>query len=560
MSKHPLTNQLCMSITAAVLVITLLWMFSPQLGVTAASVHLPYVEQLFNTDVVHTIDIQMSDAEWQTMLANALNEEYVMANVVIDGTRVQGVGIRPKGNSSLNMIAKSDSQRFSLKVEFDHYSSKIDYLGLDKLVLNNIAQDNTYMKDYIAYQMMNAMQVNAPLSSFIWVTINGEDWGLYLAVEAVEESFAQRVYGNQEVEIYKPDNMDLNNVDRFQGNQIDGVTPPEGEQPFNMGGEAGQVPPTGVRPNMGEGGVMPQRPGKTGENIELPNMGEWPNMGQVPNPGEAFNPGQIGDRGGFGGMGGVAGATALIYTDDNLSSYSAIFENAAFKPSEADQKRLLSSLQQLNEQTNLDDVVDVEQVMRYFVVHNFVLNSDSYTGNLIHNYYLAEKSGQLSMIPWDYNLAFGGMGSGQNQATALVNYPVDTPLLSGTLEERPMLAWIFSDEDYVEAYHELYAEYVEYFNSGEFASMYEQAIALITPYVAKDPTAFATFASFEQASATLKEFCLLRAASIAKQLDGDIASTSEEQAATNQANFVDASTLDIASMGTNSMGFDRARR
>ncbi|MPM96800.1 hypothetical protein SDC9_143965 [bioreactor metagenome] len=327
-----------------------------------------------------------------------------------------------------------------------------------------------------------------------------------------------------------------------------------------MGGEAGQMPPMGVRPNMGEGGVMPQRPGKTGENIELPNMGEWPNMGQVPNPGEAFNPGQIGDRGGFGGMGGVAGATALIYTDDNLSSYSAIFENAAFKPSEADQKRLLSSLQQLNEQTNLDDVVDVEQVMRYFVVHNFVLNSDSYTGNLIHNYYLAEKSGQLSMIPWDYNLAFGGMGSGQNQATALVNYPVDTPLLSGTLEERPMLAWIFSDEDYVAAYHELYAEYVEYFNSGEFASMYEQAIALITPYVAKDPTAFATFASFEQASATLKEFCLLRAASIAKQLDGDIASTSEEQAATNQANFVDASTLDIASMGTNSMGFDRARR
>jgi len=52
---------------------------------------------------------------------------------------------------------------------------------------------------------------------------------------------------------------------------------------------------------------------------------------------------------------------------------------------------------------------------------------------------------------------------------------------------------------------------------------------------------------------------LLRAESIDKQLQGIIAITSEEQTATNQANFVDASHVDIATMGTNSMGFDRAR-
>ncbi len=50
----------------------------------------------------------------------------------------------------------------------------------------------------------------------------------------------------------------------------------------------------------------------------------------------------------------------------------------------------------------------MDEVLRYFVVHNFVVNGDSYTGSMIHNYYLYEQDGKLSMIPWDYNLAFGG--------------------------------------------------------------------------------------------------------------------------------------------------------
>ena len=34
-------------------------------------------------------------------------------------------------------------------------------------------------------------------------------------------------------------------------------------------------------------------------------------------------------------------------------------------------------------------------MIRYFVVHNFVCNFDSYTGSMIHNYYLYEEDGQL---------------------------------------------------------------------------------------------------------------------------------------------------------------------
>ena len=51
----------------------------------------------------------------------------------------------------------------------------------------------------------------------------------------------------------------------------------------------------------------------------------------------------------------------------------------------------------------------------------------------------------LSMIPWDYNLAFGGFQM-DGDATGMVNYPIDTPVSRGSVEDRPMLAWIFADE------------------------------------------------------------------------------------------------------------------
>lgn len=65
------------------------------------------------------------------------------------------------------------------------------------------------MKDYLCYQMMAYMGVPSPLTSFVYITVNGEEWGLYLAVEGIEEAFLQRNYGKDYGELYKPDSMDF---------------------------------------------------------------------------------------------------------------------------------------------------------------------------------------------------------------------------------------------------------------------------------------------------------------------------------------------------------------
>lgn len=112
-------------------------------------------------------------------------------------------------NTSLTQVNRFGNDRYSFKIEFDHYESGKNYYGLDKISLNNIIQDNTYMKDYLTYQMMRKAGADAPLCSYVNITVNGEDWGLYLAVECVEEAFLERNYGKNYGNLYKPDSMDM---------------------------------------------------------------------------------------------------------------------------------------------------------------------------------------------------------------------------------------------------------------------------------------------------------------------------------------------------------------
>ena len=172
---------------------------------------------------------------------------------------------------------------------------------------------------------------------------------------------------------------------------------------------------------------------------------------------------------------------------------------------------------------------------------------------MVHNYYLYEADGVLSMIPWDYNLAFGGFDAGSG-AKSVVNSPIDSPVSGGSLEDRPMIAWIFSDQQYTDLYHQYYAQWLaDFFDSGAFEAMLDETVALISPYVERDPTRFCTYEEFETGAAALKTFCLLRAESVAGQLEGAIPSTSEGQAA-DDASLVDTGDLSLTDMGSMNMG------
>lgn len=513
-SKH--FNRICAVVMVLCLAVTLMLCFPNAVGIQAASKTLGYESRLFDTSYVHSIDIVMDD--WDSFIENCESEEYSSCAVVIDGESYKNIAIRAKGNTSLSQVTNYGSDRYSFKLEFDHYSDATTYHGLDKLCLNNIIQDNTYMKDYLCYTMMNYAGVSSPLCSFAYITVNGEDWGLYLAVEAVEDSFLERNYsgtGN----LYKPDSMSMGGG-RGNGKDFD-------QDDFDLS----KFDKSNTENNTSD---STETSSKT--DFQSPQMG---NLG-----------GRKGDKGGFGGMG--SDDVKLIYTDDDFDSYENIFDSAKTDISDSDKTRLINSLKVLNSD-DAASAVDVDAVIKYFAVHNFVCNFDSYTGSMIHNYYLYENDGILSMIPWDYNLAFGGFVGGSD-STSMINYPIDSPVSGGDTDSRPMLAWIFADEEYTELYHEALSEFIaNYFENGYFGEEIDRVTALISPYVEKDPTKFCTYDEFTAGVAALKEFCTLRAESVRGQLDGTIPSTSDAQSEDSSA-LISGSSVSISAMGSMNVG------
>lgn len=436
-----------------------------------------YEDRLFDVSRVHTIDISMEN--WETFIETCENEEYTACDVTVDGETIKNVAIRAKGNTSLSNVSSMNSDRYSFKIEFDHYDSAFSYHGLDKLSLNNVIQDNTFMKDYLTYRMMNEFSVPAPLASFAYITVNGEDWGLYLAVEGVEDAFLLRNYGKSHGELYKPDSMDMG------GGRGNG-------KGFDMSAFEDMI---GAEQTAPEGGPP------SGFTRRMPNDA----LGGMPGAISSEN-----QRGGFGGRG--SDDVKLVYTDDEFDSYSNIFENAKTDITDADKRRLIDAIKRMNEGDTA--AVDAEEVIRYFVVHNFVVNDDSYTGTMIHNYYLYEERGVLSMIPWDYNLAYGTFQGGN--ASASVNRDIMNPVTGG-MNDRPMVAWIFENEAYTEKYRAYFAEFL---NSVDAVKIIEDAQALIAPYVEKDPTKFCTYEEFGAGVSALKTFVELRSQSVLNQLIG----------------------------------------
>lgn len=482
-----------------------------------------YETALFDTSSILSVNIQMDEADWNDMLENAMAETYYQCNVEVNGTMFYQVGIRPKGNTSLSAIANDDTtDRYSFKLEFDHYVDGQTCFGLDKLILNNNYADATNLKEALIYDMYQYLGADASLYNYAKISVNGEYWGVYLALEGVEDSFQLRNYGTESGELYKPESMDMGGGN-FQ------------DRPDGM--------PEGAEKDFGDGGP-PDAPNQTdaAENAE---------PGQRPE-GDAKPPG---------GMDRNSGGADLNYTDDDLDSYETIWDGEVTKTNQADHERVVKALKNIAEGNDLETYMDIDNLLRYMAVHVFSVNEDSLSGTMAHNYYLYESDGKLSLIPWDYNLALGGMGgmgggrpggSGETEessgATSVVNSPIDNAF-SGT----DFFDTLLENETYHSQYYDYLQQLVsEYINGGGFDAFYERVRSQIDELVETDPTAFYSYDEYETAAETLYQVVKLRGQSIQGQLDGTIPSTEEAQC--NSDALIDASDLDVSVMGAMNMG------
>lgn len=495
-----------------------------------AGIAMEYESRLFDTEKILSINIRIDEADWEDMLANAMEETYYPCDVEIDGQIFYRVGIRPKGNTSLTSIASDpDTDRYSLKLHFDQYVDGQTCFGLDKLVLNNNYADATSMKEALVYDMYQYLDADASLYNYAKISVNGEYWGVYLALEAVEDSFLLRNYGTENGELYKPDSMKMG-----KGNK--GFAEDFAPSRFKDTHPQEQGDKSDVRAITQE------------EAVNARGLAE-----KEPDTKEFSHPKEEG----FGRFSMGGNGANLNYIDEDLDSYSTIWEGEVTDTADADHKRVVKALRNISEGTDLEKYMEVDNLLKYMAVHVFSVNEDSLLGNMAHNYYLYESGGQLNILPWDYNLAFGGMGgmggrNGSASATSMVNDAIDYAF-SGT----EFFDTLMEKEEYHTRYYGYLRQLVEdYIYGGGLEAFYCRTRSQIDSLIESDPTAFYAYGEYEEAANTLYEAVKLRGQSIRGQMDGTIPSTEEEQRTSNT--LIDAAHLDLSVMGSMSSG-DRMR-
>lgn len=449
-----------LSVCCAVLLIIWLVFFCDLSGLKKSQTP-EYMVKIFDKNQIIDINIFIDKEKWTEMLENATAQEYYTCNVSVNSKKYYNVGIRTKGNASLSMIrSSSQPQRYSFKLDFGEYVKDQTLFGLQKIALNNMIGDASYMKEYMSYEMFNALGVPVPGYAYASISVNGEPWGFYIANEDIDDTFVERYYDDlSKVNVYKPETMEMNGED--------------GQQPGGFG-----------------------RNGSTGTN--------------------------------------------LVYTDDNLSSYSGIFDYTLFETTGDDDKmKVVEMMKSLSTLSDIEKHINTEEVLKYFAVNTFLVNLDSYAGSMKHNYYLLENNGLFEILPWDLHLSFGAFQ--MQQTSRVINFPIDAPV-TDSMQNSPLISKLLEVDKYKTMYHSYLQKLIqEFIDSGKYYERIKQVSSMIDSYVKNDSMAFYTYEEYQSALENMIIYGKDRTLSIKAQLEGS-------QPSTEYGNI--QSSLNLTALGT----------
>ncbi len=178
-----------------------------------------YGESVLDPSLVHDIQLTFSDGDWAEIIEIGTDaceycddpRPYFPAAMTVDGVDLEGdVGVRLKGHSSL-MFADWENHIFPFKVDFNEFTEGQEFEGLKKLNLHANREGYYSVVEHMAYGAVRdhlvdgTTQVAAPRTAFTHLTVNGEDLGLYNAVEQINGAFLDCHFPEPRGHLYKPE-------------------------------------------------------------------------------------------------------------------------------------------------------------------------------------------------------------------------------------------------------------------------------------------------------------------------------------------------------------------
>ncbi|MDF4203012.1 CotH kinase family protein [Maribacter sp. SA7] len=197
----------------------------------------PDFEEVFEDNAVKRLDIVITEARWENMLENmtelygsfgssgqsspgaatSTDEDpiFVPAEVFYEGTEWYRVGVRFKGNSSLQSTWQSGNLKLSLKLDFDEFEDdypQIDnqrFYGFKKLSLKNNYDDKSMLREKVAADVFRNAGLAVSNTAFYTLYIDHGDgpiyFGLYTLVEEVDDTVIDEQFSDNDGNLYKPD-------------------------------------------------------------------------------------------------------------------------------------------------------------------------------------------------------------------------------------------------------------------------------------------------------------------------------------------------------------------
>lgn len=195
----------------------------------------PNFTEVFDDTQVKRFDIVVTAARWQSMLDDMTDNYgelgvgsripglvdtdddpiFVPAEVFYNGLQWYRVGIRFKGNSSLQSSWQAGILKLAFKLDFDEYEDdypQIDnqrFYGFKKFSLKNNFDDESLMREKVAADVFRDAGVPISHTGFYQLYVDHGDgaeyFGIYTLVEEIESTVLETHFSDDDGNLYKPE-------------------------------------------------------------------------------------------------------------------------------------------------------------------------------------------------------------------------------------------------------------------------------------------------------------------------------------------------------------------
>lgn len=160
-------------------------------------VHAQTSEQLFDGNVMHDVQIFMHPKDLALLRQNYLDNTFYPATFQLGSMKIRDVAVRSRG------LGSRSQQKLGLELDFDRFVRGRTVLGLSGLVLDNIWQDPSQLKEAMELALFHRVGMPAARYAFTRMSLNGESQGLYALIEPIDEQFLARVYQDPDGYLYE---------------------------------------------------------------------------------------------------------------------------------------------------------------------------------------------------------------------------------------------------------------------------------------------------------------------------------------------------------------------